>query len=178
VPTERRCAGQNKKGGACQAAPRRGSEFCFLHDPATAQDAARARRQGGKKRCEKRPSATPANGIDMRLDTVEDVVKLLAASINQVRRGELDVKQANAVGYLAGHLLKGLQGTELEKRIAALENARDNDRQSVPSSQAAGTPGGACAGDPGANPPRPGDDLPGGGQDGGPLATGIAPLFG
>ena len=46
---------------------------------------------------------------------------LLAATINQVRRGDLDPKVANTVGYLAGMLLKALDAGALEDRLLALE---------------------------------------------------------
>ena len=46
---------------------------------------------------------------------------MLGETINQVRRGELDPRVANAVGYLAAHLLKTLERTELEERITDLE---------------------------------------------------------
>jgi hypothetical protein len=63
----------------------------------------------------------PPDTPNLPLASVADVVTMLGATINQVRRGELDVRVANAVGYLGGVLLKGLQEGELEQRIAALE---------------------------------------------------------
>jgi hypothetical protein len=63
------------------------------------------------------PEVTP----DAPLANAHDVSELLAQTINQVRRGELDPKVGNAVGYLAGIFLKTIQQTEIENRIAALE---------------------------------------------------------
>ena len=45
----------------------------------------------------------------------------LAESINAVRKGELDPRVANAVGYLAGIQLRALEQGPTEQRIAALE---------------------------------------------------------
>jgi hypothetical protein len=52
---------------------------------------------------------------------VSDVTGLLAQTINQVRSGRLDPKTGNAVGYLAGVLLKALQQGDFEARLQVLE---------------------------------------------------------
>jgi hypothetical protein len=54
---------------------------------------------------------------------VGDVTALLGMTINQVRRGEIDPRISNAVGYLAGTLLKALELGNLEQRLSALEAA-------------------------------------------------------
>jgi hypothetical protein len=46
---------------------------------------------------------------------------LLGESINQVRRGQIDPRVSNAVGYLASILLGALQQGPLEERIERLE---------------------------------------------------------
>ncbi len=65
----------------------------------------------------------PSSAPDAKLETADDAVKLLADTINQVRRGEIDPKIANAVGHLAGLLMRGLKDSETERRLAALESA-------------------------------------------------------
>jgi hypothetical protein len=50
------------------------------------------------------------------------VVKLLGETINQVRRGVIDPRVANAVGYLANILLGATGQRELESRLAELES--------------------------------------------------------
>ena len=62
------------------------------------------------------PSSVP----DAKLQNAGDAVKLLAETINQVRRGEIDPKVANTVGYLTGLLMKGLRESETERRLAGL----------------------------------------------------------
>jgi hypothetical protein len=57
---------------------------------------------------------------------MQDVVTLLGQTINQTRRGQLDTRVANAVGYLAGILLKGLQDADIELRIKRLEENQAN----------------------------------------------------
>jgi len=56
---------------------------------------------------------------------------MLAFSINELLRGRLEPKLANALGYLASTLLKTLDVGELERRIAALEAVTARPRQSA-----------------------------------------------
>jgi hypothetical protein len=60
---------------------------------------------------------------DLKLEKAEDAVGLIAQTINQVRRGEIDPKIANSVGYLANLLLRALRETETERRVGAVEEA-------------------------------------------------------
>jgi hypothetical protein len=46
----------------------------------------------------------------------------LADSINRLRRGQLDPRLANAMGYLASVLLKALENGRIEDRLARLES--------------------------------------------------------
>jgi len=50
------------------------------------------------------------------------VVRLLAQTINQVRRGNIDPRISNAIGYIAGTLLKAIEQDQIEKRLAQLES--------------------------------------------------------
>jgi hypothetical protein len=69
-----------------------------------------------------RPAATLAEDTpDLPLRTVADVAAALAVTLNQVRTGKVAVQVGNCLGVLAGVLLKALEGSDLERRIAALE---------------------------------------------------------
>ena len=58
---------------------------------------------------------------DASLKNSLDVSVLLAESINAVRKGRLDPKVSNAIGYLAGILLRALEQGPTEERLAKLE---------------------------------------------------------
>ncbi|WP_027193084.1 hypothetical protein [Megalodesulfovibrio gigas] len=58
-----------------------------------------------------------------RLRTLDDVVRLLGSVINQLEQGELEEGRARAIVYAAGVLRQAIEGSELEKRIQALEAA-------------------------------------------------------
>lgn len=121
------CKAVKDDGKKCQARPQAGSEFCVFHDPAAADLVREARRTGGLNR--QRPTAVlDPSAPDAPLDSIQGVVGLLGDTINQVRKGKLDPRIANAVGYLAGIMLRALEGCELERRLASLESAVQGGR--------------------------------------------------
>jgi hypothetical protein len=65
------------------------------------------------------PSDTP----DHPLSNTKEVSAFLADSINQLRRGELDPRVANGMGYLTTVLLRALEQGPLEERMAKIEAA-------------------------------------------------------
>ncbi len=71
----------------------------------------------GAKTAATRPQDVP----DVPLETVQDVVALLADTINQVRKGQIDPRISNAVGYLAAIMLKAMEQSDIDKRLAAME---------------------------------------------------------
>jgi hypothetical protein len=73
----------------------------------------------------------PADAPDVKVEDGADVVKLLGETINQVRRGEIDPRVGNSVGYLANIVLAATGQRELESRIAELESLVKNRRQSA-----------------------------------------------
>jgi hypothetical protein len=81
----------------------------------------------------------PVDTPDHSLASPKDVSHLLADSINQLRRGELDPRVANAVGYLSTVLLRALEQGPLEDRMAKLESIfglEANSKSSRPSNDA------------------------------------------
>ena len=64
----------------------------------------------------------PPDAPDGRVEDSADGVKLLGETINQVRRGEIDPRVANAIGYLSNIVLTATAQGDLEARIADLES--------------------------------------------------------
>ena len=121
-----KCKFRKSAGRQCQANPMSDSQYCFFHDPSMAVKRTEARRSGGKKN---KAAVLSAELPDPILKTVSDVASLLAVSINQVRKGELDPKIANCVGYLSSVLLKALEArtrrTHLSARAGSPESICD-----------------------------------------------------
>jgi len=123
-----RCTKTKADGTICRANARTGSAFCFFHDPAVAKQRMAARKAGGIERS-KKAAVLPSSLPDVPLKSVQDVVALLAATINQVRKGQVDPRISNAVGYLAGILLKGMEQGDTEKRLVELETIINGRRE-------------------------------------------------
>ena len=121
------CAAAKGDGTACGAAALPGSQFCFFHDPAKAAARRQAQSAGGLAN---KMATLPADAPDVKVEDGADVVKLLGATINQVRRGEIDPRVANAVGYLSNIVLAATGQRELESRIAELESLVKSRRPS------------------------------------------------
>ncbi len=121
VPTDtsRRCQFQRRDRTRCKAHAHSGLPFCFFHDPALHNQRAAARKAGGIART--RRVVLPAHAPVKSLRTAADIGELLGETINQVRRGEIDLRVSNAIGYLSGILLSAIEKGSLEQRLAALE---------------------------------------------------------
>ena len=113
------CRYLKSDGKQCMANVQSESEYCFFHDPTRATDRTKARRAGGRERTRK--LLLPADSPRAELKSVGEVVRLLGETINHVRRGELDLRVANCVGYLSCILLAALEKGQMEGRLTALE---------------------------------------------------------
>ncbi len=97
-----------------------GYDFCYLHNPVVGlKTKQEARARGGRKNGAHVSNPLPA----MKLHSPRDVVLLLEDTINRVRDGEMDLKAANCLGYLAGQLSKAIESSQFQRRIEALEKA-------------------------------------------------------
>jgi hypothetical protein len=121
------CQQVKPDGSKCQARPPAGSDFCFFHDPEKSAEREAAQRAGGQKN---KMAVLPSTAPDARLQDTRDVVTLLSETINHVRRGEIDPKVANAVGYLGGLLMKAIHEAEIEQRKAdEAKRAAERERE-------------------------------------------------
>ena len=114
------CQFRKKDGSRCGANAQPANGLCVFHDPARANEGRRARQTGGRNRM--RPAAVlPTNTPNHPLGNTREVAQLLGDSINQLRRGQLDPRVANAMGYLASVLIRALEQGPVEERLANLE---------------------------------------------------------
>ena len=120
--TAQECQATTQTGAPCHAFAVAGSDYCFHHDPAHAAQRRAARRKGGRARHGRLigPIRPPE---PVTLETMRDVTLLLKRTINETLQLENSLHRARTIGYLAGFVLKALEMTTLEERVAALEAA-------------------------------------------------------
>jgi len=125
-PITGRCRYKKHDGSPCRARPMEHSKACFFHHPGLAGRRTEAQRTGGSRN---KQAVLSAETPDHPLKTVANVAELLASTINQIRRGQLDPKVGNTLAYLAATLLRALETGNLEARLSALESATKEQRQ-------------------------------------------------
>lgn len=112
------CQANRRNGERCKGHAMAGSDFCFTHNPNMTDRRNAARKKGGSQG---KARTLTADAPPVPLASPNDVESLLAETINQTRRGELDAKTANTIGYLSGVLLKAMEYGRLADEIAELK---------------------------------------------------------
>lgn len=121
------CKATTKSGEPCKAKPVFGSDYCAFHDPARAETFQKGRVEGGKSgKLATLAAVKPWRGVAGEVDvlravTPAELVNLLCETIDDVRVGAIDPKVGNAVGYLAGVIVKIQQYEALDERLQAIE---------------------------------------------------------
>ncbi len=111
-----KCKFIKSNGKRCGAWAMTDSDFCFTHDPNKKEERALAISKGGKS---PKKNYNPLPPVE--LSDNKSVANLLAQTINEVRAGEIDLRVANCIGYLSGHLIKALEISDIEKRVEEIE---------------------------------------------------------
>ncbi len=117
--TSKQCQATKQNGGGCEATALSDSDFCFFHDPSIAAERKAAQSLGGKGN---RMKTLDPNTPGVKIQNSENIIALLAETIDQVRRGIIDHRVANAVGYLANIAMRAVEQNELEARMRKLES--------------------------------------------------------
>jgi hypothetical protein len=115
---KQQCKAMKPDGSRCRAAALPDSDFCFFHDPSKAAERREAHAAGGRQN---RMKTLDTDVPDVEIKDCKDVVALLSETINQVRKGLIDPRVANSVGYLANQVVRVLAQDELADRIERLE---------------------------------------------------------
>lgn len=112
--TKQVCQATRGDGQPCKAFARRGSVYCFLHDP-NQRDAARAARAAGGKA---RNTPAPAPPID--LSTPESCIAALQETVDRVRRGDEPLGIGRFVVY-ATATARAVVMADFDERLKRLE---------------------------------------------------------
>ena len=118
----KQCKAKKTDGTQCGGYAMAGSDYCFSHNPKTVDRHREAARAGGRVG----KSITPGPDSDeIRIGSSEDLLTATVQTINEVRRGEIDAKTANCVGYLLNVAGKALEAVELRREIDELRRLVD-----------------------------------------------------
>jgi len=114
----RTCKGKKKSGEPCRAVAG-ANGLCNLHgNPARAAEL-------GRKSGRSRRYVLPLEKTDPELappQTAQQVRDVLGQAISDVRGRRLDPKVASTMGYLASVLLKSIEVSDVEQRLATMES--------------------------------------------------------
>lgn len=77
--------------------------------------------KAAKTASNKAKTNTPGGFDWQALATIGDVRRMLRFCILEVKRGRMNTRKANCMGFLGSHLITCIETEELERRIAQLE---------------------------------------------------------
>lgn len=115
--TGKKCVQVLEDGTRCDAWALHDNDKCFSHDESSKEQKAIAVQRGGASR--QAVIETPLQQIV--INTPADIVKLLSATITEVRAGTLDPRIANTIGFLAGHLVRAFELTVVDNKTEAVK---------------------------------------------------------
>lgn len=110
------CKALTKRGTACKARAM-ANGFCYRHNPdIDSLDKLLASRKGGSNN---------RNGLltaHSQLDTLDELERLLTDNIQALTRGDISVREANAVAQSVSVLIKTKTLAELDQRLERIES--------------------------------------------------------
>ena len=114
------CAHISRTGAACGAYAVKDSTFCFYHDPSPE---AIAKRERSRAKGNRRSNAQDGleNWTSHPIDTLLELRGALSDLFNAGMSGDITTNRLTALSSVANALNKAIEGSDLEERIAALE---------------------------------------------------------
>jgi hypothetical protein len=114
------CKATNKATGKrCNAKPKAGAAYCFMHDPKQAQQRAQARRKGGE--ATRTPHGADPAIIPNEINNLDQAKQILVYCLLELAEMPNSLQRVRVYLALFDSFVKALEIGELENRIAALE---------------------------------------------------------
>jgi hypothetical protein len=124
--TEQLCGVPTRKGTPCPNKVRAGKSRCWAHD----EDLADVRRKGNGKGGQNR--ANLRRTIKRAPSDVQDVLKLLFATLKGLSDGTVEAQQANAIANVSRAVCSAWEVGALERQLADMEKALAERPRPVP----------------------------------------------
>jgi hypothetical protein len=119
-----KCSGITRAGAACKGIPIEDSQWCYAHHPDHAEERRRYGSKGGRRAGRGRPQVE-VNAVKARLWTLSQ--DTLAGRVDK-GVGAVGAQILNVYLRAVTVEMKVRELTELEERIAALEDAKEEQR--------------------------------------------------
>lgn len=117
--TKKQCRMTKDNGETCKAAASENG-FCFLHDPARAQERAVARRKGGLTRLA--PSPADKSLVPDKVRSMPDVIAVLNYALHETLALSNSIQRGRLLVSIAHGYVEALKVGELEQRLEAVEH--------------------------------------------------------
>jgi len=118
MPDKKQCQFKKSDGTHCGGWSMQDSDFCFLHNPEISEEEKKETQSRGGQ-ANKIQTSEPLPPV--KIEQGRDIVLLLESTINKVRAGEMDLKVANCIGFLCGHLIRAFETADLQTKIETIE---------------------------------------------------------
>jgi len=134
-----RCCHKRNDGTECKANPRKGSQYCFFHDPAVEEKRVAARRAGGVIRgrnAQANAQAIPVLAAYLLAKPLREssgVAEFLNEAASQFCLGKIDSRDANVLRHFALAVLRTLEFDARTERKANREAVRPAKKQRIES---------------------------------------------
>ncbi|HTD21138.1 MAG TPA: hypothetical protein VK738_00645 [Terriglobales bacterium] len=131
-----RCCHKRTDGTECNAHPRKGRQYCFLHDPESQKKSAAARRAGGVLR-RRNPPATPqaipelACLLAKPMREASSVAEFLNEVARQFCQGNIDLRAAAEMRQCALAVLRTFEFEARNQREATRQASRRAKKQPI-----------------------------------------------
>lgn len=114
------CKAITTNGKRCNAKPKAGESYCFIHDPKQAAARAQARRKGGQVH-KTAHGADPAI-IPNKINTIQDARQILLYTLQEILPMENSIPRARVLIALFDSYNESIKTGELAERLTAIES--------------------------------------------------------
>lgn len=115
-----KCTFKKSNGETCKNLSLQSDKYCYWHSKKISDnEKSNARRKGGKTKLIK---VNCDNIPEFELNSIEGIILLNSFIINQTLKNEIDLRISTGIGYLLNIQMKGIELSNFEKRISAIED--------------------------------------------------------